>query len=465
MILSVTSFIGRFHPALVHLPIGILLLACLFQLMTIRSRYTMLQPAIPVMLFWGMISAVLSCITGYILANSGDYEGATVNTHQWMGIITAIFSFILYILYKLPVGETLLRWLSFALIIVVGITGHLGGSLTHGADFLNFTVSDGDEMAKANKPIPNIQQAIAYNDLVQPILQAKCYGCHGPQKQKGKLRLDQPDMITKGGKSGEAIIPGKPDESELIERLLLPLENDDHMPPPEKPQLTRDEISILHWWVNTGADFQKKVANLPQTKEMQPLLLALQSGSSSTDIKTNDIPQEPVRPADVEDIKRLQQAGVMILPVAANSNYLSVNFVTATSSADSLVRLLEPLTKQIAWLKLDNARISDSTMPFIARLTALTRLHLSNTRITDKGLVSLESLQHLKYLNLVNVKVTAQALLHLNKTKKLEHLYIYQTGIGGADLPLLHKAFPLAKIDTGGYTVPALPTDTMKMKY
>ena len=52
MLLSLPDLIGRFHPVLVHLPIGILLLACFFQILTIKNRFTVLQPAIPIMLFW-----------------------------------------------------------------------------------------------------------------------------------------------------------------------------------------------------------------------------------------------------------------------------------------------------------------------------------------------------------------------------------------------------------------------------
>ncbi len=114
-------------------------------------------------------------------------------------------------------------------------------------------------------------------------MQARCYSCHGTNKQKGKLRLDQQEFILKGGKDGKVIEPGKADESEMIERMLLPLSDEDHMPPKEKKQLTLNEISLLHWWINTGADFNKKVKELPQTERMKPVLLALQSGSADED--------------------------------------------------------------------------------------------------------------------------------------------------------------------------------------
>ncbi|MCW3120141.1 MAG: hypothetical protein JWM28_4223, partial [Chitinophagaceae bacterium] len=78
MLLSILDFTGRLHPLLVHLPIGILLLACFFQWLTANNKFAFLQPAIPVALFWGMISAVASCISGYILSDSGDYDADLV---------------------------------------------------------------------------------------------------------------------------------------------------------------------------------------------------------------------------------------------------------------------------------------------------------------------------------------------------------------------------------------------------
>ena len=100
------QFLGPFHPVLVHLPIGILLLACLFQWLVLRDAYKKLEPAIGIALFWGMIFAILSCITGYMLSQSGDYEGDLVNNHQWLGISVAVVSIVQYYLYKKSVNAS-----------------------------------------------------------------------------------------------------------------------------------------------------------------------------------------------------------------------------------------------------------------------------------------------------------------------------------------------------------------------
>ena len=463
-LLSLPDLIGRFHPVLVHLPIGILLLACFFQFLVLKPRFAGLQQAIPAMLFWGMLGAVVSCFSGYMLSLSGDYDDQLVGRHQWMGIFTAILSLLLYLLHQFSVSETIARWVSLGIIGLIMITGHLGGSLTHGSDYLTEGLHSDDEKGPVIKPIPNVQEAALYGDVVQPLLQAKCYGCHGPNKQKGKLRLDQQEFIVKGGKDGKVIKPGKADESEMIERMLLPMTDEDHMPPKEKKQLTAAEISLLHWWINTGADFNKKVKDLQQTERIKPVLLSLQAGSAGEENKVTDVPEAEVSRADDEVVRRLKKAGVMVMPVAQNNNYLSVSFFTAGTGADSLVKLLEPLKKQLVWLKLDNAVISDAAMDEIAKLTNLTRLQLSNTAITDKGLVKLQSLEQLQSLNLVGTKVTATGLTQLGKLKKLKSLYLYQTGVNNNDWSLLHKTFPATQIDSGKYTVPTLAKDTTEVK-
>ena len=464
MLLTLPDLLGRFHPVLVHLPIGILLLACFFQLLTIKNRFTILQPAIPLMFFWGMIGAVLSCITGYMLSLSGDYDGDLVDTHQWMGIVVAVASMVLYLLYKLSVGENFARIFSIAIIGLVTFTGHLGGSLTHGPDYLTEGLNSAGEKGVVMKPIPNIQEAVLYSDIVQPLLQAKCYNCHGANKQKGKLRLDEPEHILKGGKDGKVIEAHKADESEMIERLLLPLSDEDHMPPKEKSQLSPSEISLLHWWISTGADFHKKVKELDQTEKIKPVLLALQSGSADPVKETADVPAEPVAAAKAGDIERLTKAGVIIAPVARNSNYLMVSFVTAANRADSLVKMLDPLNKQIVWLKLDDTNIGDNAMDEIAGLTNLTRLQLARTNITDKGIEKLQSLQQLRSLNLVGTKVTAGGVQGLSNLKALKNFYLYQTNVNSSDWPALQKAFPAVQLDSGGYRVPVLATDTTEVK-
>ncbi len=459
------ELIGHLHPLLVHLPIGILLLACFFQLMATRARYAHLQHAIGITLFWGMISAVASCISGYLLSGSGDYDPTLVGRHQWFGIGVAAVAIIYYSLYhyKRIINY---RWiLPVVLIALIAITGHLGGSLTHGSDYLtasfnNFTSAD---TVAVRKPIPDVQEAVAYAAIIQPVLQSKCYSCHGANKQKGKLRMDQPDLLMRGGKNGVVIDPGKADESELISRILLEKANEHHMPPKEKPQLTEKEIALLHWWVASGASFDKKTKDIAQTEKIKPILLSLQN--TATEKKAiADVPAEPVQKADESAIKKLKDKGIVVIPVALNSNYLMASFVTMPTATDKDIELLLPLKKQLVWLKLNDTRITDSALSIVAQCNNLTRLELGNTGITDNGLAKLVTLQQLQSVNLGGTKITATGLLRLKDLKELQSVYLYHTGVHTDGWAALQKAFPKTTLDSGGYQVPLFATDTMLVK-
>ncbi len=460
------EIIGRFHPVLVHLPIGILLLACLFQWLSAKKNFAALQPAIGPALFIGMLSAITSCISGYLLSGTGDYDEQLVNRHQWMGICVGVLSFIFFILHYRKASFKIQWWLASILFILIIITGHLGGSLTHGAEYLTqpFTKSNDSANRKpVHKPIPNVQEAIVYADIVQPLLQEKCYGCHGTSKQKGKLRMDLPELLMKGGKDGVVIEPGKATESELIKRIVLAREEEHHMPPKEKPQLTEKEIALLHWWVEAGASFTRKTKDLEQPDKIKPVLIALQNGVIEKKPNT-DIPATPVEKADEAAINKLKDMGIVIIPVALNNNYLLANFVTAGVVTDKDVELLLPVKKQLVWLKLSNTRISDKALSIISQCSNITKMQLDHTGVTDKGMITLKALQHLQSLNLAGTVVTAKGLMELKDLKQLQSVFLYQAKIDKSEWKNLEKNFPKTHLDSGGYQVPLLETDTMLVK-
>ena len=460
LLLNITDFISHLHPALVHLPIGILLLAGLFQLLALKPKYASLHSATSIALFWGMISAILSCISGYLLSQSGDYDEELVETHKWFAIATASISLIAYFFNRWE--NEFAKWVILLMIPLIIVTGHLGGSLTHGTDYLTKGFSKADSVAeKEIKPIGDVQEANVYAEIIQPIFENKCYGCHNKSKKKGKLRLDEPALILKGGKDGAVIKPGDADESDMMKRLLLPRNDEDHMPPKEKPQLKDNEIALIRWWIATGATFDKKTKQLEQPEKIKPVLLALQKEEKKI---LPDLPQTPVEQADEKAIQKLKERGIIVFPVARNSNYLKANFVTVDSITNKDIVMLSPIKKQLVWLNLGYKKIPDSLLIPIAQLTNLTRLQLDNTPITDKGLVLLQSLINLQYLNLVGTKVTSQGVIQLKNLPKLQAIYLYKTFISSLDWPMLKNNFPKVTLDTGGYRVPFLETDTMIVK-
>jgi len=176
------------------------------------------------------------------------------------------------------------------------------------------------------------------------------------------------------------------------------------------------------------------------------------------------IPEAKVEKADGSIVEKMKQHGLVVLPIAQNSNWLKVNFVADTLINNEDLEWLLALQKQLIWLKLGHTNLNDTNMAVIAHLKNLTWLSLEFTKITDKGLEAIQSMQNLQYLNLVGTRVTANGVLKLKNLKFLRSLYLFQTNINKIEWTELQKAFPKTIIDSGGYSVPLLKTDTIVVK-
>ena len=102
--------------------------------------------------------------------------------------------------------------------------------------------------------------AIDFARDIQPILQTNCYECHGPEKSRGKLRLDVRAAALKGGETGPAIVPGKSEESLLVRRILG-LDGDDRMPK-DGDALPTPEVAKIRAWIDQGATWPVSAAEL-----------------------------------------------------------------------------------------------------------------------------------------------------------------------------------------------------------
>jgi mono/diheme cytochrome c family protein len=464
------TLIGRFHPLLVHLPIGILLLALLFAWLGRWQRFQHLREVVRFTLLMGALSAAFSCGTGYLLSLSGEYDWMTLNRHRNLGIAVALCSSLMYLGYSSSWYKRFGFLWQLVLLLLLSAAGHLGGSLTHGGDYLTQAIPEPlrtwlglPAVVGKAQPIANVPEAQVYAAIIAPLLQEKCVSCHGSSKQKGKLRLDGPDFIQKGGKNGPIIAAGKVADSELIRRLLLPKSDDEHMPPKEKNQLSENEIKLLQWWIESGAHYDKKVKDLPQTAAIQPVLASLQSGSSSAEASTTPSiwPAVEVAAPNTQAIEALKKAGAVVLPLGQNEHFISVNFINKPQVGAKELALLQPLAEQIVSLRLSGAKIDDQTWLKMPDLPQLTKLFLDGTQVSDAGLSKLKSAKHLYYLNLVGTKVSIAGLRQLQALPKLREVYLYQTQVKGhADWQELKRVFPKTSLDTGGYVVPTLASDT-----
>jgi uncharacterized membrane protein len=431
---NLVEFFGRLHPLIVHLPIGFLMLTVGFHWLVWRGKYAALRDLLPVLWLICCISAVLACVAGYLLSLSGDYSAQALNIHMYLGIALALASGLIYLLLQKGYwGKYSLSAVAVVALLLLA-TGHYGGNLTHGEDYLTQPLYAlvGKAPAKpVRQPILNLEEALVYQDLVEPILEEKCWQCHSAEKQKGKLRLDAAAFLLQGGKHGPVLAAGNAGESSLYKRLLLPETDDKRMPPKGKPQLTVAEIQLIHWWITQGqADFKKKVADLPKNDQIKPVLAALGKESTpaaATAGSVAEIPTVKVVKPNPADLQQLEKIGVTFTPLTPDHSFLAANLVNNTNFNDEQMALLLKLQDQIVWLDLSETAITDKALAHIARFKHLTRLQLDNTRITDAALGHLKQLPHLRTLNLYGTQVSDKGLAVLQSCKNLQSVYLWQT--------------------------------------
>lgn len=456
---------GRLHPLLVHLPIGILLLAILLEILSGRERHRGLKAAADLSLLIGFLCAVVSCVTGLLLSQSGDYDQSVVNVHQWLAISLTIFSGILYVTLH---GKPMTRQggaLTVGVLLLLILTGHWGGTLTHGPGYLTANLSPAEE-EPILRPVANIQAAGVYTDLVQPVLHDNCYGCHRAGRIKGGLRLDQPDAILKGGKDGPIIVSGQAAASLMIKRIGLPEDDDHHMAPKDKSQLTIREIQLLKWWIDNGASFDKPVNQLRQDSAVTAMLTAFHNGTAApvasslvTNVADSDLPMGAVAAAPSEAVKILRAAGAVVLPIDQTSNYLAVD-LSGKPVNKEVLRAIPLLKDQLVLLKCSFSHGGDELVTAAAACPLLVRLWLDHTAITGANLGMLRGLAHLKYLNLTGDAVGFADVARLQGIPKLATLYLYGSKVGGRDWDGLKKVLAHTELDSGGYRIPFLPADT-----
>ena len=439
---------GVLHPLVIHFPIALLLLAFFLEVYGLSPSGKKYKASIPLITFLGGIGAVFSALSGYLLMNQGDYEVSSVELHRNWGIALAIGSALLIGLYRFPPKIPHIHLLGQgALSILVLVTGHLGGNLTHGEDFLSL-----DKPKKEPKQIVLNQDALVYADIIAPIFEEKCVACHGKTKQKGKLKLDQIENVLKGGKNGFYHVSEEGKMALMSHRMRLPLLDKQHMPPKGKTQLTEKEIDIIEKWLSLGASSKLLLKDLQLTEEV------VSASMEEKNIgKTADWPSVPDLAAVSETmLTPLRDRGMVVLPLASGHPLLQVNCQSISDFSDKDGELLKGLEKNIASIRLSGTKISDKSLKWISGLPNLSKLYLDNTLITDEGIALLKNTTELRYLNLVGTSITEKGLSALSSLPLLKSVYLYQSEVKIEDMAEIQQRMPKVYFDIGGYKIDTL---------
>jgi uncharacterized membrane protein len=460
-------FFGRFHPLVVHLPIGFLVIAGVLEVLQLTKKITMSEGINRNILLFSAITATLACVFGYFLSLSGGYDAEILDEHKWQGIWVAILATVAWVAKtdwltnKIPMASLLYGPAVVFSLLMIFVAGHHGGVLTHGSTYLTehtpepFRAWMGmppKQVASLDAPkkIADINNAKVFDDIIHPIMKGRCEACHNASKSKGGLRMDTNELFVKGGENGVIFVAGDADNSEMMKRILLPDDDDHHMPPVGKPQLTPEQVKLVKWWIAEGASFDKKVSELKVSDEVKPLLAVLGGGTIAGAVATaggaaaadttkkvevlnvvftaeNTLFKQAVEAADAKAIEEISKTKALIYPVAQGVNYLEVNYVNNQEASDANIKQFAKVADQIVWVKLGDTKITDAAMQDIAKMKNVTRLSLENTKITDAGLRAIKAMPNLEYLNLTGTGVTDAGVRELATLKNLKKLYLWQT--------------------------------------
>ncbi len=449
-------FLGRFHPLAVHLPIGFLLLAVILFALSYFKNYTFLLKTLPIILLLGAVSSVAAAILGWLLSTEGGYQESTLQWHQWMGISVAVISlaswmWISSITLKKIREKDDTRWLTpedvnhrvitnkrnvglvmALLLVLISITGHLGGNLTHGDQYLFThapafiqTIFNSEDQAEANQiAFPSDPDStLLFAHLIEPVLHKKCASCHNESKMKGGLLLTTQEGLLKGGENGEVIEKGSPQNSELFKRVCLDPASKKFMPP-KGAHMSYTEIALLNYWITSGMSFELAITNESIPEEIKNLIEQAYSLSTK---KKSFLEKEKVPAVASEVLDSLQKQGYKIKTLAAENNFLEV--VATDSLTLEKFQALVTIKEQITWLDLGHTGAQDGWLSTLNQFPNLTRLALDNNAITDSGIAQLGNFEHLEIINLHATQVSDTGLKLLAKRSSLKRLYMWQTKV------------------------------------
>lgn len=428
---------GRMHPLVLHFPIVVCVLLLVFTVLSRFVAEVFAHPAIiGTLLVLGTLSTGLTAYAGYLLFAADAYSGATVADHLTAGVITGLgisvcstYYFYCFTGTPSPAQSPVFFTILLLTNAILAYTSHLGGTLTHGSDFLSEPISR--ILPKKDVPIKPVEEWLVYEDVIHTILDSKCMSCHNENKTKGNLLMTSYENLLKAGDSGKkALIPGVPDSSELLVRVHLPLDHDERMPPEGKPGLSESEIRLLTYWIETGAETSLKVTEIRENAEfntlLEPMIARVRQAQVTKAMREAELASVE---ADLVNIASELQIRVDRDPESEGNLFrIRMMFPPKRFSNEELLKL-EPYFEYFSTVSLASADIADDELYFIGKMRNLKRLFIQKTRVDGSGLPYFHHHQALETINLSFVPMIPGNVFHLLDIPNLKKVFIFGTPV------------------------------------
>ena len=424
-------FLGRFHPLLVHLPIGFLILAILIEIYCSLFKIRINQSIINFTWFVAFFSSVITTVLGLLIAETGHYIDENLFMHKIFGLSLTAISFISWFL-RLSIFSNLfsssLKTLSNTVIIVLlTLTGHYGRNLTHGETYLVDYAPENIKqlLVKKNRDVElEIDSVKIYNDLIQPIFNQKCVSCHNKEISRGNLNMDSYSNVLKGGSSGNLINKSDPRKSLLIKRITMPTSELKYMPPDGEPA-SFDEIKTLIWWINNLDKSNENLVSLKVEDDIKESLEMLYSLNFREKQWFEKLSTDRLEESLVQNIDK---SVFQIKFISNDKKFISVKSLKKNISISDIEKL-EKISRNITYFTAKSSNLSNESIKSISSFKNLVKLEIQDNNIDDESIKILQSLKNLEILNIHNTKITRQSIGVLKNFKNLKRAYVWGTSI------------------------------------
>ncbi|WP_026462971.1 c-type cytochrome domain-containing protein [Adhaeribacter aquaticus] len=443
---DLVHWLGRFHPLVVHFPVVLVLMALLFELARKFRIIHISAATIGVVLGFSLAGSLASVGMGFLLYYTGEYTGEIMQGHLWGGVLlTSVVAITLFLFLTFRQYRSKAVYSSYLTFLVLanGIliyTSHQGGSLTHGSEYLSEHAPKFNRAGQAVFTPKAESEMLVYHDVVVPVLNQKCMSCHNENKAKGDLIMTTYEAMLKGGKGEHpTLVPGSAKESDMFRRVMLPEDDDDHMPTKGKPNLTKDEIELIAWWINHGADTTMRVPQMATDQQIKPVLT-----NYLTDLKTQQRTKFLQQQSLKDLLKEIPASNNVVLqldPYDEKGINLSMPFPPGIFADKDIIKL-QPLFPSITKASVMGSEITDDALYHIGQMSALQELYLQQTKIDGSGLIHLSSLKNLHLLDLSKTQVNDGQLLHVLQLPALEDLILYETTVSKEVVEAIRKNKP-----------------------
>ena len=486
----VLESIGRLHPIMVHLPLGLVFAALVVEVARLIQRRSSLSAFTPIALGLAALGAVVASGTGWFFSE-GEADTSSLFWHRWLGIACAV---VLIAVAWMAIRAArhavnaaqitpIVRGVLLAAALLVGWVGHLGGDMVWGENYVlqpilkawnggapSASGANGDDATGSGSTAANTtskgdsdaDKLAFYTSKVLPILQDRCYECHGNGKHKGGLSMDVRSSLVSRDSNGIWIVqPGDPAHSLMIERCLLPAEDDDAMPP-KGDRLKATELEFLRTWIAAGAVMPAGSGAIAANGSSGVRGAPVQESTADrrgpiNAPKSRAAGLPALSDAQIAEAAALRGKGINAVPVSVGASTLSVSIPGGKGVGDADISAIIPIAAQIEELSFARASVSDAGMMQMPSMPFVRSVRVDNTALTDVGItVLLSRTLEVETVNLVSSGATDGVFTVLGKLPRLQRVYVFNTQVTAQGIDRFRATHPGVDIVVGS----ALPGTT-----